>query len=125
MLRSSRVISRCSIYWLKGLSGRDRLGDLPASGWLYIRQSTREISFATECYPVETDSREVSEEEMENFEARVAAAGFKSFLCRDQLHDIIGNLELQRPQFTPADLGRAVDFYWRRDTFIVLDGDMA
>jgi hypothetical protein len=103
----------------------NHLDELPSSGWLYIPQSIREVKVTTECYPREIDSREVSEEEISEFEAAVAAAGFKSFLTDDQLRDVIANLELQRAGYTREDLERAIDFYWRRDAFIVLPADGA
>jgi hypothetical protein len=101
----------------------DHLDELPPSGWLMIRNATAEMNFASECYPVEIDSRDVSEEEMVAFEAALKAAGYKYFLNRDQIREVIGNLEEQRPDFTPADLERAIDFYWKRDAFVVLIGD--
>jgi hypothetical protein len=100
----------------------DHLDELPSSSWLWIRAGTSDVDFATECYPVQIDSREVSEEEMVAFEDAAAGAGFMSFLSSDQLAEIIGNLIEQRPDFTRADLGQAIDFYWKRDAFIVLDG---
>ena len=103
----------------------DHLDGLPASGWLYIRANADEIKLETHCYPVEIDSRDVSEEEMVAFEAAWTAAGFKSFLCDGQIREIVGNLEEQRFDHTRAELERAIDFYWRHDAFIVLDGDVA
>jgi hypothetical protein len=103
----------------------DHFDEVLPSGWLYIRSSAREIDLDTECFPVEIDSRDVSEEEMAAFEESWKAAGFKPFLCTDRIREIIGNLEVKQPEFTPADLGRAIDFYWRHDAFIVLNGDVA
>jgi len=103
----------------------DHLDELPASGWLYIRADTDEIKLATECYPVEIESRDVSEDEMVAFETAWKASGFKGFLCDGQIREIIGNLEEQRAAYTRGELERAVDFYWRHDAFIALDGDVA
>lgn len=62
----------------------DHLNELPPSGWLYIRTGTTDINLTTDCYPVEIDSWEVSEEEMVAFETDAKAAGFKGFLCDGQ-----------------------------------------
>ena len=103
----------------------DHLDALPPSGWHYIRADADEITLATACYPVEVESREVSEDEMVAFEAAWEGAGFKSFLCDGQIREIIGNLEEQRAAHSRADLERAIDFYWRHDAFLELDGDVA
>ena len=103
----------------------DHLDELPPSGWLYIRADTDQIKLVTECYPVEVESREVSEDEMVAFEKAWHVAGYKSFLCDGQIREIIGNLEDQRAAHSRADLERAIDFYWRHDAFLELGGDVA
>lgn len=76
----------------------DHLDELPPSGWLYIRAGTTDITLTTECYPVEIDSREASEEEMVAFETDANAAGFNGFLCDAQIRDVDLNLRIwQRP----------------------------
>lgn len=102
----------------------DHLDELPASGWLYICADTIEIKLATECYLVEVDSRKVSEGEMVAFETVWKAAGFMSFLCDGQVREIVDNLKEQRAAHTRVELERAIDFYWRHDAFIALDGEV-
>jgi hypothetical protein len=103
----------------------DHLREMPWSGWLYVRNATRDIDLAVECFPSDFDSQQASEEEAEEFEASVAAAGFKPFFCREQLEGILENLRLQRRNHGRAEIAKAIDYYWKRDAFIVLDGDVA
>lgn len=93
-------------------------------GWLYIRGDTDAIELSMDCYPAEIDSRDVSEEEMDALHSAWHAAGFQSFLCDDQIQEIIGNLDQQRSDYTPADLERAIDFFWKHDAFIALDDEL-
>jgi hypothetical protein len=103
----------------------DHLNEVPPFGWLYVRADINQITLSTECYPVEVDSREVSEKEMVGFETAWKAAGYRSFLCDGQIREIIDNLAEQRADFTRPDLERAIDFYWRHDAFIAVNGDVA
>jgi len=62
----------------------------------------------------------MSEKEIEEFEASVGRAGLKCFLSPGQLEEIIKNLRHQTLEFTPEQLGAALDYYWRHDAFIDL-----
>lgn len=99
----------------------DRLSELPRWSWLYIADVETEITLDTLCLPTATNSRDMSEQEIQEFEAYAKRAGLRSFFNRDQLQDIIENLRQQRADFTPQQLATAIDFYWRHDAFIDLD----
>lgn len=98
----------------------EHLAELPRWSWLYIADTETEITLDTLCLPTATASREMSEEEIQEFDAYAKRAGLRSFFCRDQLRDIIGNLRLQRSDFTPQQSAAAIDFYWKNDAFIEL-----
>lgn len=101
----------------------DHLDEMSWSSWLYVRQTTRDIDLAVECFLSDFDSQQASEEEVDEFEASVAAAGFKAFFCREQLEGILRNLRLQRRAHGPTEIAKAIDYYWKHDAFIALDGD--
>ena len=98
----------------------EHLAELPRWSWLYVAATESGITLDTVCHPTATDSRDMSEEETREFEAYAERIGLRSFFYRDQLRDIIENLRLQRPDFTPQQLAAAIDFYWRHDAFIDL-----
>ena len=96
----------------------EHLAELPRWSWLYIAVTEPDITLDTACHPTATDSRDMSEEEIQEFEAYTELSGLRSFFYRDQLRDIIENLRLQRSDFTPQQLATAIDFYWKHDAFI-------
>jgi len=98
----------------------EHLTELPSWSWLYIGADQTAITLDTLCLPTATDSRDMSEEEIQEFEAHAQSNGLRAFFCRDQLQDIIENLRRQRAEFTPQQLAVAIDYYWRRDAFIDL-----
>ncbi len=98
----------------------DHLADLPQWSWLYIADAETKITFDTLCLPTATNSREMSEEEIQEFETFAKRAGLRSFFCHNQLREVIENLKQQRTDFTPQQLATAIDFYWRHDAFIDL-----
>ncbi len=101
------------------------LAELPRWSWLYITATESDITVDTVCHPMATDSRDMSEEEIEEFEAYAERSGLRSFFYCDQLRDIIENLRLQRSDFTSQQLVTAIDFYWRHDAFIDLSAHAA
>ena len=103
----------------------DHLNELSWSCCLYVRHTMRDIDLAIECFPSDFDYQQASEGEAEDFEASVTAAGFRPFLFRDQLQGIVDNLRRQRREYERSDLARAIDYYWKRDAFIVLRDDVA
>jgi len=103
----------------------DHLDELAPLRWLYVGAETDEITMATDCYPVEVDSRELSEDEIVAFESAWKAANFECLLSLDQIRDIIGNLQQQVGEPTRPDVERAIDHYWMQDAFISLNGDVA
>ena len=98
----------------------DHLAELPRWSWLYVSDDEAEITLDTPCRPVARDSRDMSEEEIQEFEAYCERIGLRSFFNRDQLRDIIENLRQQRSDFTSPELVAAINFYWRCDAFIDL-----
>ena len=98
----------------------EHLGELPRWSWLYISAEEREITLDTICHPQAHDSRDMSEDEIQEFEAYAERIGLRSFFYRDQVRDIIENLRQQRSDFTTQQLATAIDFYWRHDAFIDL-----
>jgi hypothetical protein len=101
------------------------LAELPLWSWLYIAADTPEITLDTLCHPTATNSRDMSEDEIQEFEAYAKRIGLRSFFCRDQLRDIVENLTQQRSDFTSQQLATAIDFYWRHDAFIDLSAPAA
>lgn len=98
----------------------EHLAELPRWAWLYISNTETKITLDTLCLLTVTDSRDMSEEEIQEFEDWAEREGLRLFFCRDQLEDIIENLRQQSAGFTPQQLAAAIDFYWRRDAFIDL-----
>jgi hypothetical protein len=96
------------------------LPETPRWTWLYITDSVSTVTLDTLCLPTATASRDLSNEELEEFDAYATRNGLRPFLCHDQVRDIIQNLRLQRPEFTQQQLSAALDHYWRHDAFIDL-----
>jgi hypothetical protein len=101
------------------------LADLPPWSWLYIPEPTRQITFAVQCFPKTADSRDMSESEADGFDASIAAAGLKCFLCRSQIEDIVANLRQQRAAYGDSELEDAINFYWQHDAFREHNGEVA
>jgi len=97
-----------------------RLSELPHHGWLYIPASVTNITLDTPCYATTFDARDLSPEELDEFDSLTERAGMRCFFYRDQLEDIRANLGLQRPDFSLRQFVHAIDFYWRHDAFIDL-----
>ncbi len=57
---------------------------------------------------------------MDEFDVTVDQMGWRSFLCRSQLEEIITNLKLQRAEYSHQELVSAIDYYWTNDAFIDL-----
>ena len=93
-----------------------------AGTWFYVDASTNEVTAALLCFPRIIDLRDMSESEIDEMEDAIRAAGFKSFLCSDQVEDVLSNLRQQRANATDADVIEAIDFYWKNDAFMVADG---
>jgi len=102
-----------------------RLSELPRRVWLYIPASVADITLDTPCYATTFDSRDLSPEEQDEFDAMAERTGMRCFFYRDQLEDIRTNLTLQRSDFTPEQFIGAIDFYWRHDAFIDLSTNVA
>lgn len=98
----------------------DHLAELPRWSWLYVSVDETEITLDTPCRPTARDSRDMSEENIQEFAAYCERIGLRSFFYRDQLRDIIENLRRQRSEFTSHELVAAINFYWRCDAFIDL-----
>ena len=96
------------------------LADLPNWLWLYVGADTSEILIDTVCHPTAADSRDMSDEEIERFEAYSTHAGLRSLLCRDQLQEIFDNLKEQQAASSQEELAAAINFYWKHDAFIDL-----
>ncbi len=97
-----------------------QLSELPKWTWLYISNSESRVTLTTKCSQTAVDSRQMSEQEIDDIESSAVLAGLKCFLSREQLEDIIGNLGQQEPQFTAEQLAAAVDYNWRHDAFVDL-----
>lgn len=98
----------------------EHLSNIPKWSWLYIAESVRDVGLRTACYLRSIDFRDLSDQEYEDFESAVHAAGLKCFLSRDQLADIVDNLAEQRSDYGSEHLEAAVDFYWKHDAFLTL-----
>ncbi|WP_431689046.1 DUF7716 domain-containing protein [Hahella sp. NBU794] len=48
-------------------------------------------------------------------------SGLSCLFCKDQLEDILLNLETQKTDYADNELYFALNFYWNRDAFINLD----
>lgn len=102
-----------------------RLSELPRHIWLYISALVTAITLDTPCYATTFDSRNLSPEEQDEFDALAERTGVRCFFCRDQLEEIRTNLTLQRSDFTPEHFVTAIDYYWRHDAFIDLSTNAA
>ena len=103
----------------------ERLVELPPWSWLYVPDATDDVTLTLSCYPKTTDSREMSEEESDEFEACLARNGLKTLLCPAQLEDVVSNLRQQRSSPSLDDIVAAIDFYWKHDAFIEVPHDVA
>ena len=101
------------IYWLSQ-------EEFPADGWLYIKADVDSIKSDTKCWPVIIESRDLSDEEFEEMELWLEANGYNSFLCKDQLVDILSNLEQQIDNPNAGLIIKAIQYYWERDACICL-----
>jgi hypothetical protein len=103
----------------------EHLAELPSWLWLYLRADAAEILLSTPCYAQASDSRELSDEEMDAFETDVETAGFRRFLNRDQIEEIMENFKQQRSAPTAHEIAAAIAYYWTHDAFIGLSGNAA
>jgi hypothetical protein len=99
-------------YFIENLVGLSRWS------WLYIKSNETNITLSTVCHPTAVDSREMSDDEVDEFEAYAEQSGLRCFFSRDQLEEIIANLNQQCSNFTEHQLVAAISFYWRHDAFI-------
>ena len=102
-----------------------RLSEVPRHVWLYIPATVTNITLDTPCYATAFDSRDLSPEEQDEFDALAERTLLRCFFYRDQLEDIRANLMLQRSDFTPDQFITAIDYYWRHDAFIDLSTNVA
>lgn len=96
----------------------EELGELPSWMWLYVSEDEERITLSSLCLSTLQDSRELSDEEHDERESAAGKAGIVSFFCRDQLEDIIGNLQAQRSDFSDDQLEKAIQYYWDHDAYI-------
>ena len=91
------------------------LSTLPRNHWLFIPAATQHITLATPCREVCTE--EYLDTEIEEFCREHAV---REFFFKDQLEGIRNNLEAQVSAPTDRQLEEAIDYYWRRDAFLVV-----
>jgi hypothetical protein len=81
--------------------------------WFFISESTDFITLNTLCREVNLD--DYLDEEIDEYCMRESV---KEFFSKDQLEDILNNLQQQRPNFSEKELEQAINFYWQNDAFI-------
>ncbi|WLQ15786.1 hypothetical protein O5O45_07655 [Hahella aquimaris] len=88
--------------------------------WLWIPSETKALTPETICYIVDEDI-DLSVEEQDQRDVLLEGSGLSCLFCKDQLEDILLNLEAQKKDYADSDLYFALNFYWKRDAFINLD----
>lgn len=71
-------------------------------------------------YPI-LDDGDLSDEEYEEFESSINECGYSNFLNLDQIEGVISNLSMQVNSFTQDELLDAINFYFNRDAFLVVE----
>ena len=89
----------------------------PADGWLYLKKDASSLDLTTLCWPGIVESIDLSDDEYDEMESWLEENGFKSFLSKDQIEDIVSNLGQQLSPYTDAQLLRAIRYYWENDAF--------
>jgi hypothetical protein len=84
--------------------------------WLYIPVMVDELTLDTLCLALDSDL-----EDFEEYAEQLVSNGFHEFLSSAQLEEIAGNLQLQKLNYTDAEILSAIRFYWENDAFIDLE----
>jgi hypothetical protein len=84
--------------------------------WLYIPVVVDELTLNTLCLALSADL-----EDFEEYAEQLMNNGFHEFLSSAQLEEIAGNLQLQKLNYTDAEILAAIRFYWENDAFIDLE----
>ena len=92
----------------------------PADGWLYINENELSIHFNTLCWPCIIKSRDLSDEEYDEMESYLEQSGYKLFLGKAQIEEIVANLKQQTPSYSSPQIFEAINYYWLNDAFIQL-----
>ena len=94
--------------------------EYPADGWLYIKESEQSINSDTSCWPCIVESRDLNDEEYDAMESYLEQSGYKLFLGKDQIEEIVANLKQQKPSYSSPQIFEAINYYWLNDAFIQL-----
>ena len=106
--------SRTLIEWVSGEV------EYPADGLLYIQSTESSLNASTPCWPCVIESIDLSDKEYDEMELWIENNGYMEFLGKDQLEDIISNLQQQVSNFSESQLIGAIEYYWKNDAFICL-----
>ena len=87
--------------------------------WLWILQETKSLQPDTDCFAVD-DGIDLSPEEQDQREVDLENSGLMCFFSKDQLEDILQNLQAQKNNYDQQDLYAAINYYWKNDAFIDL-----
>lgn len=90
----------------------------PADGWLYLKKDGSSLDLTTLCWPGIVESIELRDDEYDEMESWLEENGFKLFLSKDQIEDIVSNLGQQISPCTDAQLLMAIRYYWENDAFL-------
>ena len=72
-------------------------------------------------FPITGDTRDMSDEEFEEFDRSINKCGFSYFLNQDQLEDILNNLKMQKSDYSKTELVSAIKYYFSHDAFINME----
>ena len=96
--------------------------DSDAVNWVVFEDHLAGYTVDMKLFPVAIRNDDIEPEEYEALEDQVLEQGYANALNPDQIVDVVDNLRRLRPDFSDADLARAVSFYSAKDTFIDAHG---
>lgn len=107
------LTSKSLDWWIRNLDAMSR--DI----WLWISKETEFLEPDTPCFAVD-EGVDLSPGEQEQREADLESDGLSCFVFKDQLEDVVQNLQAQNRNFNQQDLYAAINYYWKNDAFINL-----
>lgn len=97
------------------------LSDYAELDSLYIEANANKIIPDLICWPGLTALDNFSDDEFNKFEIWIKTSGYKSFLSKEQIEDVVSNMAQQNPNYTNNQLIEAIDYYWKFDAFICIE----
>lgn len=97
----------------------NNLKTMPRDIWLWISEETKYLQPDTRCFAVD-EGIDLSPEEQGQREVDLEKSGLMCFFFKEQLEDIVKNLQAQKSNYDHLDLYAAINHYWENDAFIKL-----